>query len=149
MTSPDSLDNNFIYLCGRIAQLVHEKLTDDFRKHGLEITVEQFGVLSLLWYREGINQQTIAANLHKDKSTIVRNIQVMVKAGLLEKRTDLQDQRNQLIYLTPKGKKLQKDSVSLAGETYMLAISSIDQGNINILIKTLNQAIKNLTPQTS
>jgi DNA-binding MarR family transcriptional regulator len=72
MKEPKSLDENIIFQIGETSKLVHEKVTAIFRKRGFNVTVEQFGVLVLLWYKEGVKQQDIADGLKRNKTTITR-----------------------------------------------------------------------------
>ena len=144
MKEPQSLDTNLIYLAGRLTKRVHEILTEDFRQAGFGITVEQFGILSLLWYQDGINQQTIADRLERDKTTIVRIIENMVRKNLIVKITDKNDLRNKLIYLTHKGKELQAESIEVAGKTYLKALDGISDDEVDIEVRLLQRILRNL-----
>src|SRR3970040_77017 len=111
MRAPSSLDRNIVYLAGEFAHRFHRALTDEFRQHGLALTVEQFAILAILWYRDGINQQEISGQLGRDKTTIARVINTMEKNKLVKRITDTRDTRGRLIILTAKGKTLQKKTV--------------------------------------
>ena len=144
MNTPESLNNNLLFLAGQLSKKVYESVTNAFREKGFDITVEQFEILSVLWYQEGINQQYLANELDKDKTTIARIINNMVKKDLLVKVEDQEDLRNKRIYLTHKGKSLQNDTIRTAGKTYLKALDNLGQNDLNTAVRILNKALMNL-----
>ncbi len=144
MKAPESLDDNIIYQIGEAQRLAHKKVTSSFSEQEFDVTVEQFGVLALLWYKEGVNQQEIADGLNRDKTTIARIIENMVNNSLIVKVPDQIDKRNKLIFLTQKGKLLQKDMVESAGTVYYRALNNIPSTDLKNCLKTMKQIIKNL-----
>jgi DNA-binding MarR family transcriptional regulator len=144
MKEPSSLEDNILYQIGEAQRLAHKKVTSSFSEQGFDVTVEQFGVLALLWYKEGVNQQDIADGLNRDKTTIARIIENMVNRSLIVKVPDQIDKRNKLIYLTQKGKSLQKDMVESAGTVYYQALNNISSTDLENCLKTMKQITKNL-----
>ena len=141
---PESFEDNVIYLIGEITRLAHKRVTAIFVSNDFDVTVEQFGLLALLWYQEGINQQTIANQLNRDKTTITRIIENMIKRNLIVKVPDQLDKRNKLIYLTDKGKSLQKDMIEATGVVYMDALKNISETKVRATTKVLQQMKHNL-----
>lgn len=139
MKSPSSLDQNIIYLAGEFAHRFHKALTDAFRQHGFTLTVEQFSILAILWYRDGINQRDISEQLGRDKTTIARVINTMEKNKLVKRVTDPRDTRGKLVMLAPKGRSMQEKTVALAGALYMKCVKSLTaierNAGISILLK--------------
>lgn len=144
MTAPGSLDENIIYRIGETTRLVHKRVTAIFSERGFDVTVEQFGVLALLWYKEGVKQQDIADGLRRNKTTIARIVQNMINSNLIVKVPDQLDKRNKLIYLTQKGKALQKEMVESAGLIYNRALDNISSEDIDKCLFILKQIMKNL-----
>jgi len=144
MKEPKSLDENIIFQIGETSKLVHEKVTAIFRKRGFNVTVEQFGVLVLLWYKEGVKQQDIADGLKRNKTTITRIIENMINSNLIVKVPDQLDKRNNLIYLTQKGKALQKEMVEASGLVYYQTLNNITHKDIEKCLVILKQMKKNL-----
>lgn len=142
MKEPQSFEDNVIYLIGEITRLAHRRVTAIFNENNFDVTVEQFGLLALLWYQEGINQQTIANQLNRDKTTITRIVENMIKKSLIVKIPDQLDKRNKLIYLTDKGRSLQKNMIESTGVVYMEALKNISNANIKATTKAL-QTMKN------
>ena len=144
MKNPESLNDNILFMAGRITKRVHDAVTNAFREGGYDITVEQFSVLTSLWYEEGINQQTLAEQQDRDKTTIARIVNNMEKKGLVVRIPDRSDQRNKLIYLTVKGRELQEHLVILAGQVYIKALKSLDQDDLDAGIRLLTRITHNL-----
>ena len=144
MIEPASLEDNIIYLIAEISRLSHKRVSSIFNKNKFDVTVEQFGVLAVLWYQEGINQQTIANGLNRDKTTITRIIENMTKKNLLVKVPDQLDKRNKLIYLTDKGRSLQEDMIKSTGIVYMDAIKNLSEKDIKSVTSILQKMKNNL-----
>ena len=144
MESPKSLDENIIYQIGETSKLVHKRVTEIFSERGFNVTVEQFGVLAFLWYKEGVKQQDIADGLKRNKTTITRIVENMINRNLIVKVPDQFDKRNKLIYLTQKGKALQKEMVEASGLVYYQTLNNITSKDIEKCLVILKQMIKNL-----
>ena len=144
MKTPKSLDENIIFQIGETSRLVHKRVTAIFVKRGFDVTVEQFGVLALLWYKEGVKQQDIADGLQRNKTTITRIIENMINSNLIVKVPDQIDKRNKLVFLTQKGKALQKEMVEASGLVYYQTLNNITSTDIEKCLVILKQIMKNL-----
>ncbi len=144
MKDPKSLDSNILFLIGKITKRIHGAVTQEFTNAGYDVTVEQFSVLAFLWYEEGVNQQRLAEELDRDKTTIARIIRNMEKKNLLIRIADKADQRNKLIYLTTLGKELQDKMVLTAGKVYTKALHSLSQSELSDGLVILKKINKNL-----
>lgn len=144
MEDPKSLDENIIFQIGETSRLFHKRVTTIFSERRFNVTVEQFGVLALLWYKEGVKQQDIADGLKRNKTTITRIIENMINSNLIVKVPDQLDKRNKLIFLTQKGKALQKEMVEASGLVYYQALNNILFKDIEKCLVILKQMMKNL-----
>lgn len=124
--------------------MVHKRVTEIFDERKFDVTVEQFGILAMLWYEEGVKQQDIADKLKRNKATITRIIENMMKRNLIVQIPDQLDKRNKLIYLTQKGKTLQKEMVESSGMIYYQALKNIDAKEIESVLVILNKMVINL-----
>lgn len=138
---PEGLDQNIIYLSAEFAHRFSQVLAAAFKQHNIDITAEQFSILVVLWYRDGISQKEISEQLNRDKTTITRVLMNMKKNKLIKQVTDAEDNRSNLIYLTAKGKEIQKAGVQVSGQLYMKVLKGISQDQlltgINVLQKML------------
>lgn len=82
--------------------------TFDERARSIGATRPQWQVLTVLIKHEGSNQGRLAELLDVEPITLCRMIDRLQDAGLVERRRDPADRRAWLVYLTAKGRELQK-----------------------------------------
>jgi DNA-binding MarR family transcriptional regulator len=145
MDIPDTIQSNIGYLTGLVTNTIANVINTSFRQAGLDVTIEQFSILAVLFYKEGVNQQEIAALLSRDKTTIARVIGNMFKKSLLVKVPDNTDRRNNRIYLTQKGKDIQDVAVEIAGKIYMRSLENIPEEQLEIALNVLDRIVKNIS----
>jgi DNA-binding MarR family transcriptional regulator len=63
-------------------------------------------MLYALWEQEGLAHSELAARLHVRPATITKMLKRMEKAGFVERRPDLEDQRVSRVYLTDAGRSI-------------------------------------------
>ncbi|MGI9503626.1 MAG: MarR family winged helix-turn-helix transcriptional regulator [Geminicoccaceae bacterium] len=79
----------------------------------MEITYPQYLALMVLWRRDGLLVQEIAANLEVDQATATPLVQRLEKLGLVDRRRSTEDERKVQVFLTNKGKDLYDDARSV------------------------------------
>ncbi|MFY0687231.1 MAG: MarR family transcriptional regulator [Cyclobacteriaceae bacterium] len=142
---PSSLEDNIIYQTGRFTKHFSERLTDAFKKAGHNITSEQFAILAVLWYQDGITQQQIATAIERDKTTISRVLDSMIKRNLLRREKSESDKRSKLIRLTDHGKQLQEKLVSISGKLFMQSLEGIEDTDVKSALKVMHRLINNIS----
>jgi len=118
------------------------------KENDLNITFELLEIMSLLWTKDGINQQELAAVAVRDKSSITYLIDNLVKRNLVTRIEDQNDRRNKIIYLTKEGKQLHKQVYPWVIEMYAKATGNVEATEIGEamgLIKKMNQNLKEQT----
>ena len=141
---PQSLNENIAYLVGHVTHLISLQVSRLFRERKFAVTVEQFTILTILWYEDGLPQKSIAERLHRDKTTITRVIDNMVKENLVVRVPSENDKRIKLIFLTHKGRSLENDLITSSGEVYLKAINGLTENDINTTNSVINKIINNL-----
>jgi len=66
-----------------------------------QIGTAQVSFLIALLKQDGVNQETLTATSHVDKSTTARAIAKLAQAGYITRKKDPEDNRAYKIYLTP------------------------------------------------
>jgi len=74
----------------------------------LDLAVSAWYPLAVLRAQDGMSQRELGLRLDLKDAAIGKAIDVMEKAGVLERRADSQDRRKALVYLTKSGKALAK-----------------------------------------
>ena len=95
--------DNIIYTIYYVNRTIQRTFLAAFREAGLYITPDQGLIISALFHGHAKNQQDIARFTGKDKTTITRALDVLIKEGYINRDTDPEDRRANMITLTRKG----------------------------------------------
>jgi DNA-binding MarR family transcriptional regulator len=142
--TPLSLQTNIIFLCGDFVHVFHQALTRAFKVNKIPVTIEQFSILAVLFYQNGINQKELGTLLGRDKTTITRIISNMVKSKVIHRISDQRDGRGKLIYLTGKGEAIQKKAVKVSGKLYQKAVRNIHEKDLTRGMTLVIKMIENV-----
>ncbi|MGQ9609995.1 MAG: MarR family winged helix-turn-helix transcriptional regulator [bacterium] len=146
MNSQDhDLEQSLFFIIKRTSKAFREKLNQNFTKAGYDVTSEQWRILRCLWQKDGQRQQDLADVVNKDKTCITRIIDSMEKRDLVVRIPDRLDRRQNLIYLTNKGKKLQEELIKIFDNTSLDAQRDIDPEHLAVFRKILEKIYHNLT----
>jgi len=136
-------ENNIGGLLGKSSRLLSNNLNTDLNK--LNLTVEQWSLLAVLWDSNGISQKELQEALLKDKASINSLISYLIKNGFITKKQSLHDKRSFLVSLTKKGEDIKEESIPLAMKNIMKAVDGIKKEELAIFVKVTTQIIQNLT----
>ena len=119
-------------------------LTRQLSLNGIDMTIEQFKVMVVLW-KEGIStQQNIADFVGKDKASVTRLIAGLEKRSLIARATDDHDKRCNRVTLTPQGISLEKPTMEVLGEATHYLHRGIDPQELAITLRVLKQMCQTL-----
>lgn len=136
------LEQIFPIINGKVSMAINRKMHRNFRKEGLDITPEQWTVLSYLWDKDGVSQQTLCDATFKDKPSMTRLIDNLVKTGMVERHSTPNDRRSNLIYVTPKGHKIKEKANAAVNDAMQFAFAGIDDEGLN-QVRTLLKIVFN------
>ncbi len=114
-------------------------LTRQLELHGIDMTIEQFKVMIVLWKEKVSTQQNIADFVGKDKTGVARLIAGLEKRSLICRTTDENDKRCNLVTLTPQGIALEEPTMKVLGEANDLLSSQFDEEELAIAHRVLKQ----------
>ncbi|UPQ77970.1 MarR family winged helix-turn-helix transcriptional regulator [Flavobacterium azooxidireducens] len=123
-------ENKYNLLSGRLSLLLNKFLSQQFKKKGLSLTREQWSVLAVLWKNDGCAQQVIADDTNRDKPSVTRLIDNLVKEGYVLRKNDENDRRLNLIFLTEKGKNIEKEVMEVVDDTINKATKDLTNDQI-------------------
>ncbi|HLV51403.1 MAG TPA: MarR family transcriptional regulator [Flavobacterium sp.] len=125
-----SSENKYNLLSGRVALLLNRFLSQQFKNKGISLTREQWSVLAVLWKTDGCSQQMIANSTSRDKPSVTRLIDNLVKEGYVKRKSHENDRRLNLIFLTEKGKKVEKSVMEIVDDTIEKATNGLSDEQI-------------------
>lgn len=91
------------YLLNKTLRIFKSQIATEFRKQGIELTFEQFVMLRMMDSNCDMIQQDLAHVLQKDKSIIVRQMNVLLDEKYVDRLTNTDDKRKKNLTLTSKG----------------------------------------------
>ncbi|MDB5013058.1 MAG: regulatory protein MarR, partial [Daejeonella sp.] len=97
----NDLESSIGYIIGTTRRLILKTLNDAFQKNNISITIEQYVFLSILKNQTvDVTQQDMACLMCKDKSAVLRTIDILENKGLVQRLTVSGDRRKNIIKLT-------------------------------------------------
>jgi len=127
----------------RTAFLMTEEIARRFASRGYLISAQDFGILFRLSQQGSMTQVEIAALMMRDKTTITRRIDGLVKKQLVERSPDPDDRRYFRVGLTGQGIRALDVLIQLASDFHLELLGDISDVDKAATIKTL----KHITDQ--
>ncbi|MCY6959776.1 MarR family winged helix-turn-helix transcriptional regulator [Clostridium brassicae] len=138
------LDKNKLpgYLMHQIAHKFRVKY--DKKLDNYNITCSQIKAMRCLWDKDGIIQNEILNQVDIKPSSLTKLIGILSEKGLVEKRTDEKDARNNLIFLTSKGREIEKETWGIVLDMEQELTEGFSEDEKNTLISFLIRMLNNL-----
>jgi DNA-binding MarR family transcriptional regulator len=106
-------ENNLFQLLNEINKELKKYYYTELEKNGISLPIEQLNVLQFINANNGVKQQDIADATGKDKTTITRFLDVMLKKGLILKKDSKIDTRQKIITISKKGKDILNKTIDI------------------------------------
>ncbi|MCB9170254.1 MAG: MarR family transcriptional regulator [Flavobacteriales bacterium] len=110
---------------------------------GSTLTVDQWLVLNVLEEEPGIQQGLVAELVFKDKASIARMVDLLVRTELVERKVPASDRRSVSLRLTRKGKRELVGITPVVEDYRKRALKGVKAGDIVALQGTLNRIMAN------
>ena len=136
--------SEFIQVSIQTQQEYKNYLRKRLKQGDIDLTLETFQVLMILWNKDGVNQQGLADLLHKDKATITYLLDSLCKRSLVKRKEDPKDRRNKLIFLTKKGTEIEERVLPLMENLLENASRGISAEELNAGLLLFNKIHQNL-----
>jgi DNA-binding MarR family transcriptional regulator len=111
-------------------------------EHGLKTGYWYY--LRVLWSEEGVTQKHLSDRINVKENTTVAMILGMEKDGLVVRERHATDRRKMNVFLTEKGRDLQRRLLPVANEINQMARQEIPAEDLKICLRVLDQVQKNL-----
>jgi len=129
----------------RMANLV----TRSMHANNFSITHEQLVILKIISCHEGISQKELAEKLDRDKTSIVRSINVLEKDHKVVRVNNKDDKRVNFLYLTKDGKDLLDELLPVFENIKNEMQEGFTNEEINIVISFLKKMTNRITEMES
>ena len=134
----------FDILTGKISTTINRALLRAFAQADINMTTEQWSVMSCLWHEDIITQQQLCDLTRKDKPSMTRLIDNLEKNKLVERNPHLTDRRVNLIHLTKKGVDSREKVMAIVKSVIDKALMDISEDEVAISRRVLTKIISNL-----
>ncbi len=128
------------YLVNHLARIFAVALQARIKPMGLSTGV--FPVMLHLWQQDGLTQRDLVTRVDVEQATMANTLARMERDGLITRRPDLQDGRVRRIWLTDRGRGLQRDATVAAAEENENVLAGLPTDERDQLIALLRKAIK-------
>lgn len=109
-----------------------------------DVSLAGFNVLFVLWRKNGITQADLPALLDIDKASLTPIIDTLERAGFVERRQDARDRRRNNLFLTARGRSLEKPLMDRATDVVAAALQGVSPEDLSILRGGLLAMLENL-----
>jgi DNA-binding MarR family transcriptional regulator len=123
---------------------MHRTFNAHFMQHSA--TADQFVILTLLAEGDGVTQQELVRTACSDPNTITVMLRLLEKRGLVRRTSHDQDGRARCVYITAKGRTLQRKLDSGAEVFHALLRSAVPAGNGKTLLEDLRRIAESMQP---
>jgi DNA-binding MarR family transcriptional regulator len=115
--------------------------------HG--VTAGMWYFLRVLWIEDGLTQRELSRRVGTMEPTTLMALRAMERDGLIRRERNGGDRRKVNIFLTPKGRALEKALLPLAIEVVDKAVSGFSRGEVRQLLRMLKRIQANLADVAS
>lgn len=119
----------------RTYKIVRQDLINRFRENGVDLTPEQWVLISRLKQDGDLFQTDLANYSFRDKPTVSRIVDLLVQKEIVTKKQDKMDGRKFLVSLTEKGHEL-------VNTAYPIVESSREKGWTNLSIQEYEDLVR-------
>ena len=134
----------FSILTGKISSTINRALLRAFSQEDLNITTEQWSVLSCLWKEDRVTQSDLCDLTRKDKPSMTRLIDNLQRSKIVVRVPHATDRRVNLIHLTQYGASLREKVGAVVQSVVDKALENISESEVTVARTVLNQIIANL-----
>ncbi|WP_270658799.1 MarR family winged helix-turn-helix transcriptional regulator [Paraclostridium bifermentans] len=137
-------DKGLAFLINATDKIIMNNFVRKLKNNGINITFEQFTILTMLWDNENLCQYNLAQLTNRDQASTSRLINTLIKNELIIRQCCPSDKRINRIKLTEKGELLKEPVESIARECFEEAVNGISKEEIERGMKFLTKIAENL-----
>ena len=137
-------DKGLAFLINATDKIIMNNFVRKLKNNGINITFEQFTILTMLWDNENLCQYNLAQLTNRDQASTSRLINTLIKNELIIRQCCPSDKRINRIKLTEKGELLKEPVESIARECFEEAVNGISKEEIEQGMKFLTKIAEKL-----
>ena len=138
------MKNDLVFNMYQICRRLGADITRRFKASGYDFQPEHFMILIFLSRNGETNQKSISRGAFKSQATITRAIDKLVDNGLVVKKMDPEDRRNNQVRITEKGKKAYNELQKIYLNREEEVLKGISQDDLDRTLLVLQKIIENI-----
>lgn len=111
---------------------------------GLDLTPEEFLVMEMLSVRDGLNQSELTLVAVRDRTTVTRLVDGLVRKGLVRREHGSEDRRVVRTYTTAKGRRVHQQAMQMVLRLRKQAYEGLSLADVEHAMNVLHQLRCNL-----
>ncbi len=131
------------YMLGQTRRVFKNKLMARYRENNVELSLDLFIILFHINLNEPLTLQELAGHLQKDKSIVMRQINVLTEKGYITRSWDRKDKRKKNLEITQKGLQMLEVSKSMAKKVSEELLSGISDEEQQTFERVIQQILIN------
>ena len=139
----EKLTSVFFYQLEGAIKAYRQFAQSNLRRHGHNITIDQWLVLKSVSDNPDMTQSELAEAVFKDKASVTRIIDLLVKGNYLKRSEHDTSRRRFKLTLTDHGKKIMKSVIPVIRNNRELALKGLTKRDIENADKLLRRIITN------
>jgi DNA-binding MarR family transcriptional regulator len=131
------------YMLCKTKRVYSNKLMARFKENKIDLSLDMYILLFQINSNGYVTQQELADHLQKDKSVVMRQINVLIEKGYVARSWNANDKRKKNLVLTSTGKKMHDDSIEIARSVSEELFSSVSSNYRLIFENVIQQILEN------
>jgi len=142
-----SYDESLSFLIQRVHVRGLALLRRVLQKEGFDVTPEQLSLMVRLREEEGMNQKQLGEKTFKDRPNITRILRLLKKKGIIERRTDENNKKANLLFLTDSGKEILERLAPVISKNWKSRCAGMSVEEVALFRKILKHIAGNIERQ--
>ena len=131
----------------RTYKVVRKDLITRFNESGIDLTPEQWVVVSKLKAEGEMFQTDLANHSFRDKPTVSRIIDLLARKKIVKRTSDKQDGRRFIISLTAEGEDLVKEALPVVEASREQGWTDLSEDEYQLMVKVLDKIFVNYSSE--
>ena len=107
------------------------------------ITRAEAPILLTLYSGDGVTQEYISKCYHLNEATVTRTVKRMENKGIVERKSDSEDKRKKLLFITDDGRKIAEELIRIQDEFENELFSSFSDDELDAFKKLTDKLLEN------
>lgn len=129
---------------GKTMKLLEHKVEEIMAENSIDLNRMQFIVLRYIGDSDGLSQNDLAFFANRDKSTLTRMMNTLIKKGYIHREVCEKDKRRKLVTLTVQGKEIINKAIPHFKKLVQLMEEGISKEEKETTIKVLKKIQSNI-----